>query len=157
MLPRISVLTHLCVILSALLPSSWSLAVQGSTALVLVAAEREGGFALRLSHFAGQMDEGLNERSSVGHRDLPQPDLLLPRPLLSHLAVHSPLILQVQLITHNNNSHLWDGETKFVYICFSLYPLIMLVKGGKSHLLSQKIYENLISRYLSPLKYRSNV
>ncbi len=109
-LPCISLLTYLYVTLSALLRSSPSLAVQGAAALVLVAAEWEGGFALRLGHFAGQMDKGFDECSSVGHRDLPQPDLLLPCPLLSRLAVHSPLILQVQLITHNNNSHLWDRE-----------------------------------------------
>lgn len=120
-LPGISLLTYLYVTLSALLLSSPSLAVQGAAALVLVAAEWEGGFALRLGHFAGQMDKGLDERSSVGHRDLPQPDLLLPCPLLSRLAVHSPLILQVQLITHNNNSHLFFVTAAVDVFLQSLY------------------------------------
>lgn len=60
--PRSSVeYTLLCVFHSP------SLAVLGATALVLVAAEREGGFALRLGHFTGQMNERLDKCSSVGH------------------------------------------------------------------------------------------
>lgn len=44
-----------------------SLAVLRAAALVLIAAQREGGLALWLGHLAGQVDEGLDERSPVGH------------------------------------------------------------------------------------------
>lgn len=93
------------------------LTVRGTTSLILVAAEREGGLALRLGHLAGQVDEGFDERAPVHDRHLPQADLLVLRPVLGHVRVDSPFVLLVQLVTEYNNGHLFLVSVT-VYVLF---------------------------------------
>lgn len=82
------------------------LTVCGAAALVLVAAEREGALALRLRHFAGQVDERLDERAPLDHRHLPQTNLLVLGPVLRLVGVDPPLILPVQLVAQHHDGHL---------------------------------------------------
>lgn len=81
-------------------------AVCRTTALVLITTEREGGLALRLGHFAGQVDKGFDECAPVHHRQLPQTHLLVLCPVLGHVRVNSPLILPVQLVPQHHDGHL---------------------------------------------------
>lgn len=82
-------------------------AVCRTTALILIATERESGLALWLGHFAGQVDKGFDQRVPLHHRHLPQTHLLILCPILCHVGVHSPLILLVLLVTQHNNGDLW--------------------------------------------------